>query len=67
MIEVMLNGQSRSLPRATSVSNALQEWGYSCERIAVAINGEFIARGDYARRLLDERDLVDVVAPMQGG
>ena len=67
MIEVMLNGQSRKLPRATSVSSALREWGYSCERIAVAINGEFVARGDYSQRLLGERDLVDVVAPVQGG
>lgn len=67
MIEVILNGESRALPRATSVSNALSEWGYQCERIAVAINGEFVARGDYTQRLLDERDLVDVVAPMQGG
>lgn len=67
MIEVILNGEARALPQATTVSNALREWGYQCERIAVAINGEFVARGDYAQRLLDERDLVDVVAPMQGG
>jgi sulfur carrier protein len=67
MIEVILNGESRALPGATSVSHALQAWGYQCERIAVAINGEFVARTDYAQRLLDERDLVDVVAPMQGG
>lgn len=67
MIEVILNGEQCSLPRATSISTALQQWGYRCEQIAVAINGEFVARGDYAQRVLDERDLVDVVAPMQGG
>lgn len=67
MIEVMLNGEPRALPRATSVSNALQQWGYQCERIAVAINGEFVARDHYGQRLLDERDLVEVVAPVQGG
>jgi sulfur carrier protein len=67
MIEVMLNGKPCEVPRATSVAGALEHWGYRCEQIAVAINGEFVARGDYAHRLLDERDLVDVVAPVQGG
>jgi sulfur carrier protein len=67
MIEVVLNGESRALQPATSVADALQQWGYRCEQIAVAVNGEFVARGDYARRVLGERDLVDVVAPMQGG
>jgi sulfur carrier protein len=67
MIEIVLNGQTHSLPPATSVAAALTLWGYRCEQIAVAINGEFVARSDYAEKLLTARDLVDVVAPVQGG
>lgn len=67
MIELMLNGQRCTLPEPTSVASALEQWGYRCERIAVAINGEFVARGDYAQRVVDARDEVDVVAPVQGG
>jgi sulfur carrier protein len=67
MIEVVLNGEARSLPQTTSVADALQLWGYRCEQIAVAINGEFVARAEYANTLLSAKDLVDVVAPMQGG
>lgn len=67
MIEVMLNGEPRTLPQATVLADALEQWGYRCERIAVAINGEFVARGEYAQRLINARDELDVVAPVQGG
>jgi sulfur carrier protein len=67
MIEIVLNGQTHSLPPSTSVAVALSLWGYRCEQIAVAINGEFVARADYAEKLLSARDLIDIVAPVQGG
>lgn len=67
MIEIVLNGVACALPPSTSVAQALMDWGYRCEQIAVAVNGEFVARTDYAAKLLNACDLVDVVAPMQGG
>lgn len=67
MIEVKLNGERRSLAQPISVAAALEQWGYRCERIAVAINGEFVARGEYGERLVAAQDEVDVVAPVQGG
>jgi sulfur carrier protein len=67
MIEIVLNGEARSLTPKISVADALQQWGYRCEQIAVAINGEFVARTEYSRTVLNASDLVDVVAPMQGG
>ncbi|HSB97602.1 MAG TPA: sulfur carrier protein ThiS [Spongiibacteraceae bacterium] len=67
MIEIVLNGEGCTLPPATSVASALQQWGYRCEQIAVAINGEFVARGEYSSTLLRAKDFVDVVAPVQGG
>jgi sulfur carrier protein len=66
-IEMMLNGEPRALPAPMTLADALVQWGYVCEKVAVAINGEFVARADYAQRLLQERDCLDVVAPVQGG
>jgi sulfur carrier protein len=67
MIEIVLNGENRTLPPTISVANALQLWGYRCEQIAIAINGEFVARTEYSTTLLRAKDFVDVVAPVQGG
>lgn len=67
MIEVWLNDESRTVDERITLTRALQQWGYACERIAVAINGEFIARGAYADTTLQPRDRLDVVAPVQGG
>lgn len=67
MIETTVNGETRTLAESTTLADALTQWGYVCERVAVAVNGEFVARGDYAQHLLRERDNVDVVAPVQGG
>ena len=67
MIDISLNGQRQSVAVQHSLSALLQDLGYRCEKVAVAINGEFVARGDYETIFLRENDCVDVVAPVQGG
>jgi sulfur carrier protein len=67
MIDLVVNGETQSLPQSTSVAAALLLWGYQCEKIAVAINGEFVARGNYENTQLHAGDRLDVVAPVQGG
>lgn len=67
MMNIWLNDEPRDLEERTTLLHALQQWGYACERIAVAVNGEFVPRGAYAQTLLQSRDRLDVVAPVQGG
>jgi sulfur carrier protein len=67
MIEISLNGERREVTRELTLSDALTQWGYLCERVAVAVNGEFVARVDYPRTRLQSTDRVDVVGPVQGG
>lgn len=67
MIEIVVNGEAKTLTAATDVASALADWGYECGRIALAVNGEFVARSEYATRLLQAGDAVEVVAPVQGG
>jgi len=42
-------------------------FGYEGARIAVARNDEFVPRGDYATRQLQDGDRLEIVSPMQGG
>lgn len=67
MIELLVNGERRQLSTALPVAQALKEWGYNSEGIAVAVNGEFVPRSAYAGHQLGEHDQVDIVAPIQGG
>ena len=67
MINIVVNGETKTVAPATDVASALAGWGYECSRIALAVNGEFVARSDYATRRLQAGDDVEVVAPVQGG
>jgi len=67
MMNLMVNGEARSVSDGSMLADALTEWGYNCGQIAVAVNGEFVARGEHGTRLLQAGDCLDVVAPVQGG
>ncbi len=67
MIEISLNGQRREIEENISLLQTLEGLGYRCEKIAVAINSEFVPRANYANTFLRGSDTVDVVLPMQGG
>jgi sulfur carrier protein len=67
MIEISLNGQRREIEESVSLLQTLECLGYRCEKIAVAINSEFVPRANYATTFLRGEDNVDVVLPVQGG
>ena len=67
MIELSLNNEIITLSPATALNAALEAWGYEQKKCAVAINGEFIPRSQYAEVLLQANDEVDVVAAVGGG
>lgn len=67
MITVSVNNQLKTVPAASSVSQALSLWDYRGEKIAVAINGEFVPRSRYEQHQLLADDCIDIVTPVQGG
>lgn len=67
MITVSVNNERKTLSASCSVAEALAEWGYQGQKIAVAVNCCFVPRSEYATRLLASDDAVDVVVPVQGG
>ena len=67
MISLRVNGEPYQFDTDCSIENALGVLGFRHNEVAVAINSEFVPRGEYAQTLLKEGDRVDVVAPVQGG
>jgi sulfur carrier protein len=66
-IQVTLNGRKIELPRSVSLTSYLEEKGLSGRRIAVAYNGNVIAREDYGEVLIDDDDTIEIVRPVGGG
>ena len=68
MMTVSLNNENRELQPGTSLTAALQLWGYAANApIAVAVNQAFVPRQQYPDTLLRDRDQVDIVQPISGG
>lgn len=67
MIRISLNNEPTELQPDTALSDALEQWHYGEQKIAVALNGEFVPRSRYQDTVLQERDQLDIVKPVGGG
>ena len=63
---ISINGQLIELANERSLRHYLppNETG---KPFAVAVNGEFVARADYTRIMLEDGDEIDIVQPVGGG
>ena len=67
MITIRLNEDICTLEKVCSLQEVLMREGYTNPCIAVAVNKQFIPRGQYADMFLKNGDSVEIVSPMQGG
>ncbi len=65
-MDIFINGEPARI-EAGNLAAALSELGYAGDRIATAVNEEFVATGDRAGLDLANGDRVEVLTPMQGG
>lgn len=66
-IQVVFNGDAMSCASGETLSGFLQQLGYEQGGFATAINSTFVPRSDYDNTQLHQGDMIEVVAPMQGG
>ncbi len=65
-MNIRCNNQELQI-EATNLKSALLELGYAGATVATAVNGSFVPRSLRETTTLSENDLLDVLAPMQGG
>jgi len=65
-MRIIINGDETQV-QATLLSEVLRECGYAHQRIATAVNGDFVHTAARAQTELREGDRLEVVAPMSGG
>lgn len=61
-----MNGEARETC-AQTLAELCKMLGYRSERIATAVNGDFVAAGRRGSVALKENDKIEIVAPRQGG
>ena len=67
MIAVTLNGEARQLPPGATLADLIASIEQPPQALATAVNGEFVAREQRARRSLREGDAVFTFQPITGG
>ena len=66
-MDIVLNGEPRSLPAALTVAQLLHAEGLGERRVAVEVNGEIVPRSDHGERALGEGDRLEIVHALGGG
>ena len=65
-MKIIVNGEARQV-EARTLADLCATLGLADATIATAVNGDFVAATDRARRALAENDAIEIVAPRQGG
>lgn len=66
-MKLIINSQEKSFETALTIMELLEQEGYKDMIVAVARNGEFIAKEKHPSTILEDADEIEIVAPMQGG
>lgn len=65
-MKITLNGNDEEIAAAT-LAELCEKLGLADAKIATALNGKFVPRGNRANQRLHENDQIEIVSPRQGG
>lgn len=67
MIELLINGESRSFPAPLSLSRLVETLDLAGKRIAIERNGEIVPKSRHADTQLVSGDRLEIVVAVGGG
>ena len=66
-MKITLNGESRDLPEAATVTQMLDLLGYGERRVAVELNRAVVPKSRHATQVLAEGDRIEIIQAIGGG
>ena len=66
-MEIVLNGQAKTLAGPLSVAALVAELGFTGKRIAVERNGEIVPKSTYDQVIIAAADRLEIVVAVGGG
>ena len=67
MIELLINGESRSFPAPLALNQLIESLDLAGKRIAIEKNGEIVPRSQHASTPLANGDRLEIVVAVGGG
>jgi len=67
VIELLINGESRSFPAPLTLSQLVESLDLAGKRIAIEKNGEIVPRSQHADTRLVSGDRLEIVVAVGGG
>jgi len=66
-MELIVNGEPKTLTEGLSVAGLLTELGMTGRRIALELNGEILPRSEFGQTMLSGGDTLEIVQAIGGG
>ncbi|VCU71663.1 sulfur carrier protein ThiS [Pigmentiphaga humi] len=66
-MNIVLNGETRTLEAPSSVADLIQTLGYAGKRVAIERNGEIVPRSAHQDTRIDDGDRIEIVVAVGGG
>ncbi len=66
-MQIVLNGESTSVPDGTTTAQLLEQLGLAGKRVAIEINETIVPRSTHASTVLHNSDRVEIVHAIGGG
>jgi len=66
-IKVSVNGEIKEIFEDLNVKELIEALDYRTKGFAVAINTTFVAIESYEKTIINDGDMIDILAPVQGG
>jgi sulfur carrier protein len=66
-IQIVLNGEARSVPEGLSVLDLLLDLGVDPERVAVELNRSIVRQPDWRQRMVELGAQIEIVQFVGGG
>ena len=67
MIKVSVNGEIKEIAEGLNIHQLIEALDYRIKGFAVAINTTFVPIDSYDKTVVEDGDLIDILAPVQGG
>ncbi|MGE8546131.1 sulfur carrier protein ThiS [Alcaligenes sp. Marseille-Q7550] len=66
-MNIILNGQNKTLANADTISALIAQLGYENKRIAVELNGDIVPKSQHATTAIKDSDTIEIVVAVGGG
>lgn len=66
-MKLVISGEAREIDGVENLAQLVKSLGGDMRFCSVALNGEFVPRGDYEKTKVGEADDIEIVSPFPGG